>query len=198
MIEKLKKRLDKPYQLKADLKRGRNQYLKLDVDTDGCCLDEGKIAEAERYDGYYAVITNNLDYSTEEVSRLYGGLWQIEETFRVLKTNLRARPVFVWSDDHIQGHFMLCYLCLSLLRYSQYLLLHGKNERVSASNVMEAFRHPLAIVLGNYPNNVVTPTLIPKVYLQLAELLGLPPLKTNMTLTNFRTATKLDLSLNLK
>ena len=198
MIEKLKKRLDKPYQLKADLKRGRNQYLKLDVDTDGCCLDESKIAEAERYDGYYAVITNNLDYSTEEVSKIYGGLWQIEETFRVLKTDLRARPVFVWSDDHIQGHFMLCYLCLSLLRYSQYLLLHGKNERVSAGNIMEAFSCPLAIVLGNYPNNVVTPTLIPKVYLQLAEVLGLPPLKTNMTLTNFRTATKLDLSLNLK
>lgn len=198
MIEKLRKRLDKPYQLKADLKRGRNQYLKLDVDTDGCCLDEGKIAEAERYDGYYAVITNNLDYSTEEVSKIYGGLWQIEETFRVLKTDLRARPVFVWSDDHIQGHFMLCYLCLSLLRYSQYLLLHGKNERMSASNIMEAFSRPLAIVLGNYPNNVVTPTLIPESYLQLAEVLGLPPLKTNMTLTNFRTATKLDLSLNLK
>jgi transposase len=198
MIEKLKKRLDKPYQLKADLKRGRNQYLKLDVNTDGCCLDEGKIAEAERYDGYYAVITNNLDYSTEEITNIYGGLWQIEETFRVLKTDLRARPVFVWSDDHIQGHFMLCYLCLCILRYSQYLLLYEKNEKISASNIMDAFSKPLAIVLGTYPNNVVTPTQIPKVYLQLSEVLGLPPLKTNMTLTNFRAATKLDLSLNLK
>jgi len=198
MIEKLKKRLDKPYQLKADLKRGRNQYLKLDVDTEGCCLDEDKIAEAERYDVYYAVITNNLDYTTEEVTKIYGGLWQIEETFRVLKTDLRARPVFVWSDDHIQGHFMLCYLCLSILRYSQYLLLHEKKEKISASNIMEAFSNPLAIVLGTYPNNVVTPTRIPRVYLQLSEVLGLPPLKTNMTLTNFRAATKLDLSLNLK
>jgi len=86
--------------LKADLKRGRNQYLKLDVDTRSCCLDEERIAEAQKYDGYYAVITNNLDYSTEEVSTIYGGLWQIEETFRVLKTDLQARPVFVWSDQH--------------------------------------------------------------------------------------------------
>lgn len=198
MIDKLKKRLDRPYQLKADLKRGRNQYLKLDVDTQSCCLDEERIAEAQKYDGYYAVITNNLDYSTEEVSNIYGGLWQIEETFRVLKTDLQARPVFVWSDQHIQGHFMLCYLCLSILRYAQYLLLHEKNEKVSASKIMDAFRSPLAFILGTYPNNIVTPTRVPKVYLQLAEALGLPRLKTNMTLTNFRTATKLDLSINLK
>lgn len=198
MIDKLKKRLDRPYQLKADLKRGRNQYLKLDVDTQSCCLDDYRIAEAEKYDGYYAVITNNLDYSTQEVSNIYGGLWQIEETFRVLKTDLQARPVFVWSDQHIQGHFMLCYLCLSILRYAQYLLLHEKNEKASARNIMDAFRSPLALILGTYPNNVVTPTCIPKVYLQLAEVLGLPALKTNMTLTNFRTATKLDLSINLK
>jgi len=198
MIDKLKKRLDRPYQLKADLKRGRNQYLKLDVDTQSCCLDEERIAEAQKYDGYYAVITNNLDYSTEEVSNIYGGLWQIEETFRVLKTDLQARPVFVWSDQHIQGHFMLCYLCLSILRYAQYLLLHEKNEKVSASKIMDAFRSPLALILGTYPNNIVTPTRVPKVYLQLAEALGLPRLKTNMTLTNFRTATKLDLSINLK
>lgn len=198
MIDKLKKRLDRPYQLKADLKRGRNQYLKLDVDTQSCCLDEERIAEAQKYDGYYAVITNNLDYSTKEVSNIYGGLWQIEETFRVLKTDLQARPVFVWSDQHIQGHFMLCYLCLSILRYAQYLLLHEKNEKVSASKIMDAFRSPLALILGTYPNNIVTPTRVPKVYLQLAEALGLPRLKTNMTLTNFRTATKLDLSINLK
>lgn len=57
---------------------------------------------------------------------------------------------------------------------------------------------PLVLVLGAYPNNVVTPTCVPKVYLQMAEILGLPPLKTNITLTNFRTATKLDLSINLK
>jgi transposase len=198
MIDKLKKRLDRPYQLKADLKRGRNQYLKLDVDTQNCCLDEERIIAAERYDGYYAVITNNLDYSTEEVSNIYGGLWQIEETFRVLKTDLQARPVFVWSDQHIQGHFMLCFLCLCILRYAQYLLLHDKNEKVSARKIMDAFSSPLALVLGTYPNNVVTPTCIPKVYLQLAQALGLPNLKTNMTLTNFRAATKLDLSINLK
>lgn len=198
MLDKLKKRLEKPYQLKADLKRGRNQYLKLDVDTQNCCLDEERIRATERYDGYYAVITNNLDYSTEEVSDIYGGLWQIEETFRVLKTDLQARPVFVWSDQHIQGHFMLCFLCLCILRYAQYLLLHDNNERVSARKIMEAFSSPLAIVLGTYPNNVVTPTCIPEIYLHLAQVLGLPGLKTNMTLTNFRAATKLDLSINLK
>jgi hypothetical protein len=198
MLERLRKRLDKPYQLKADIKRGRNQYLALEIDTENCQLDQAKIAQAERFDGYYAVITNNLTYDTEQVAGIYGGLWQIEESFRILKTDLRARPVFVWTDAHIQGHFVLCFLCLCLIRYAQYFLLEKKQTWASAREIMEAIDSPLALVQGVYPRSVVTPTCLTQTYLDLAELLSLPPLKTNMTLTGFRAATKLDLSANLK
>lgn len=198
MLERLRKRLKKPYQLKADLKRGRNQYLALEIDTEHCQLDQAKIARAEQFDGYYAVITNNLTYTAQQVANVYGGLWQIEESFRILKTDLRARPVFVWSDAHIQGHFVLCFLCLCLLRYAQYLLLEQKQTRASAREIMEALDSPLAIVQGEYPRSIVTPTCLTQTYLDLAGILSLPPLKTNMTLTGFRAATKLDLSLNLK
>lgn len=198
MLERLRKRLNKPYQLKADLKRGRNQYLALDIDTEHCRLDEAKIAQAERFDGYYAVITNNLTYDTAQVATIYGGLWEIEESFRILKTDLRARPVFVWTDEHIQGHFVMCFLCLCLLRYAQYLLLTGKHIRVSARNIMESIYSPLALVQGEYPRSIVTPTCLTQTYLDLAAILSLPPLKTNMTLTGFRAATKLDLTVNLR
>lgn len=197
MVEKLTQRLDKPYQLKADLKRGRNQYLKLEVNTNDCTLDVDKIARAARLDGYYAVVTNNLDYSTSDVSSIYGGLWQIEESFRILKTDLRARPVFVWSDTHIQGHFALCFLCLCILRYAQYLLQTDMNKRVSAEILMDAFEWPLAVVIGEFPSCVVTPTRLTQEYLDLSQILNLPPLKTNMTLTNFRAATKLNLTKNI-
>jgi transposase len=198
MLERLKKRLDKPYQLKAAIKRGCNQFLQMELDTNDWKLNEAKIEEAARYDGYYAVITNNLELSTEQVYRIYGGLWKIEESFRILKTDLRARPVFVWNDEHIKGHFAMCFMSLCMLRYVQYLLEEAQKESVSAAKIMEAIREPLVLVQGEYPNNIVTPTRVSQTYLDLAELLKLPLLKSNMTLTKFRSCTKLDLTVNLK
>jgi transposase len=198
MLERLRKRLDKPYQLKAAVKRGCNQFLQMELDTADWKLDEAKIAEAARYDGYYAVITNNLNLSTEQVSTIYGGLWKIEESFRILKTDLRACPVFVWNDEHIKGHFAMCFISLCILRYAQYLLGEAHQESVSAARIMEAIHEPLVLVQGEYPNNVATPTQVSQTYLDLATILKLPVLKSNMTLTKFRSCTKLDLSVNLK
>lgn len=198
MIERLKKRLDKPYQLKAAIRRGCNQYLQMDLDSENWTIDEEKIQAAARYDGYYAVITNHLALGTEQISTIYRGLWKIEESFRVLKTDLRARPVFVWTDDHIHGHFAICFISLCMLRYAQYILETQKNISVSAARIMEAIREPLVLVQGDFPNNIVTPTRITQTYLDLAETLKQPLLKSNMTLTQFRASTKLDLSVNLK
>lgn len=198
MLEKLRKRLDKPYQLKASIKRGCNQFLQMELDTNDWKLNEAKIEEAARYDGYYALITNNLDLTTEQVCTIYSGLWKIEESFRILKSDLRARPVFVWNDEHIKGHFAMCFISLCILRYAQYLLVEAHQENVSAARIMDAIHEPLALVQGEYPNNVVTPTQVSQTYLDLATILKLPVLKTNMTLTKFRSCTKLDLSTNLK
>ena len=198
ILERLKKRLDKPYQLKAAIKRGCNQFLEMEVDTKDWKLDEAKIEEAARYDGYYAIITNNLDLSTEEVSKTYGGLWKIEESFKVLKSDIRACPVFVWNDEHIKGHFGMCFISLCMLRYAQYLLEVEEEKSISANRIMESIQEPLALVQGEFPNNVVTPTQIPQTYLDLAKILKLPQLKTNMTLTKFRSCTKLNLTINLK
>lgn len=198
VLEKLKKRLDKPYQLKAAVKRGCNQFLQMELDTENWKLDEAKIEQAARYDGYYAIITNNLNLSTDEVSKIYGGLWKIEESFRILKTDLRASPVFVWNDEHIKGHFAMCFISLCMLRYAQYLLEQSMGKSVPAVQIMEAIHDPLALVQGEYPNNIVTPTQVSQTYLDLASILKLTPLKTNMTLTKFRSCTKLDLTINLK
>lgn len=198
MLDRLKKRMDKPYQLKAAVRRGCNQYLEMELDTQDWKLDEARIAEAARYDGYYAIITNNLSLDTDKVLHIYGGLWKIEESFRILKTDLRARPVFVWNDDHIRGHFAMCFLSLCILRYAQHLLSSEQDRQASAAEIMEAIRDPLALVQGEFPKIVVTPTRISQTYLDLAEILKLPRLRRNMTLTKFRACTKLDLTVNLK
>jgi len=145
-----------------------------------------------------AVITNNLELDTQSVCKIYGGLWKIEESFRILKSDLRARPVFVWSDEHIKGHFAMCFISLCMLRYAQYLLETEKHVSVSARTIMEAIREPLVLVQGEFPRCVITPTRVTQTYLDLADLLGLSNMKTNMTLTKFRACTKLDLSINLK
>ena len=197
MLERLKKRLDKPYQLKAAIRRGCNQYLEMELDSSNWKLDEARIEEAARYDGYYAVITNNLDLTTQQVTGIYGGLWKIEESFRILKTDLRARPVFVWNDEHIKGHFAMCFVSFCMLRYAQYLLKTELQKSVSAAQIMDAIHEPVVLVQGEYPNNIVTPTRVSQTYLDLIKILKLPILKNNMTLTKFRSCTKLDLSINL-
>lgn len=198
ILERLKKRLDKPYQLKAAIKRGCNQYLQMEIDTEDWKLNEEKIEEAARYDGYYAIITNNPELGTEEVSKIYRGLWKIEESFRVLKSDIRACPVFLWSDEHIKGHFAMCFISLCILRYTQYLFEKTEGKSISASLIMETIHEPLVLVQGKYPNNIVTPTKVSQMYLDIAKMFKLPPLQTNMTLTKFRSSTKLDLSINLK
>ena len=198
VLERLRKRLDKPYQLKASIKRGCNQYLQMEVDTDKWILDEEKIRQAESFDGYYAVVTNNLELSTEEVCQIYRGLWKIEESFRILKTDLRACPVFVWNDNHVKGHFMMCFISLCLIRYIQYLLEKHYEISASAEVIMRAIREPLAVVHGEFPHSVVTPIKVSKTFLDIYSLMKMPALRTNMTLTQFRKSTKLDLTTNLK
>ena len=198
ILEKLNKRLDRPYQLKAAVKRGCNQYLKMEVDTSDWKIDEEKIRYSEMFDGYYAIITNNLEWDSEVVSEIYRGLWKIEESFRILKTDMQACPVYVWSDSHIRGHFAMCFLSLCMLRYMQYLLEKTTGKSLSAACIMEAISEPEVLLQGRFPCSAVTPINVPQAYIDLAKILNLPPLKTNMTLTNFRSATKLNLTKNIE
>ena len=82
-------------------------------------FDSAKVAEEERYDGYYAIVTSELDMSDTEVIETYRGLWEIEETFRVTKGVLETRPVYVSLQDHINAHFLTCFIALTIMRIIQ-------------------------------------------------------------------------------
>ena len=79
-------------------------------------LDLDKIAEDEKYDGYYAIITSEVNMPDHEVVKAYHGLWEIERSFRITKSNLQSRPVFVSLEKRIEGHFLTCYIALLILR----------------------------------------------------------------------------------
>ena len=69
-------------------------------------LKEDLIKEEEKYDGYYSIVTSELEMSDAELREKYRGLSKIEETFKITKTELETRPVFVWTKEHIEAHFL--------------------------------------------------------------------------------------------
>ena len=80
-------------------------------------LDDDKIAEEERYDGMYAVCTDLLDDPVGDILKVSEGRWQIEECFRIMKTDFEARPVYLSREDRIKAHFLTCFLSLTIYRY---------------------------------------------------------------------------------
>ncbi len=79
-------------------------------------FDIEKLKQAEMFDGYYAIITSELDKSDEEIVEIYRGLWRIEDSFKVTKSDLSSRPVFVSREDHINAHFLICFVALLIAR----------------------------------------------------------------------------------
>lgn len=87
-------------------------------------LNIEKIHEEESYDGFYAVSTN-LEDSATEIIRINRNRWEIEESFRIMKTEFAARPVYLSRDDRITAHFTTCFLALTVYRYFEKRIGHG-------------------------------------------------------------------------
>lgn len=78
-------------------------------------LNLDAIADEEKYDGFYGICTD-LNDPVYEVIKLNHNRWESEDSFRVLKTDFKARPAFVWTDSHIRAHFMVCFIALLIFR----------------------------------------------------------------------------------
>ena len=90
------------------------------------CFNFEAIAEEEKYDGYYAIVSNLFDmengalrYDDGKVIDLYRGLWRVEDAFRVTKSELEARPLYLSRDDRIKAHFLTCFISLVIVRLIQ-------------------------------------------------------------------------------
>ncbi len=80
-------------------------------------LDENKISEEAQYDGLYAVCTDLLDDEVGDILKVSEGRWQIEECFRIMKTDFSARPVYLQDENRIKAHFLICFLALTIYRF---------------------------------------------------------------------------------
>ena len=107
------------------IKKGVDEYTKeniIDKETGEVLQNTKKLRsvdleKAEKdamYDGYFCIITSELDYDERKIRQAYRGLWRIEQSFRIMKTDLYARPVFVSKNKHIRAHFLICFVALSM------------------------------------------------------------------------------------
>lgn len=99
-------------------------------------LKEDLIKEEEKYDGYYCIVTSELDMSDADLRKKYRGLSKIEETFKISKSELETRPVLVWTNEHIESHFLTCFVALYIVR----LLEKETNNKYSIRKIIESLK----------------------------------------------------------
>lgn len=99
-------------------------------------LDIEKLEEEAKYDGYYSIVTSELEMADLEMRDIYRGLARIEETFKISKSDFDSRPVFVRTNDHIDAHFTTCFVALVLIRLLQAKLGH----RYPVRRILESLR----------------------------------------------------------
>ena len=118
-----------PSAFKASNRRGVKKYVKTEqVDPSTgllsninpvLSLDQDKLAADSLLDGYWLLHTSQVEVTDAALLNQYRQLWRIEENFRVSKTDLHTRPVYVWTPEHVEAHFLICFLALVITRVLQ-------------------------------------------------------------------------------
>ncbi len=144
-IEKAKKLIKSPSSFNRSTSHGAAGYVKNltfvkdtgeIADINALILDEKKIKDQEELDGYYVLITSEYEKSASEIIEIYRGLWKIEESFKVTKSDLETRPVFVSTEDHIKAHFLTCFISLVIARILEFKL----NGKYSITQIIDSLK----------------------------------------------------------
>lgn len=90
-------------------------------------LDE-KLKKYKETMGFYSIVTSEIDEDDKEIINRYHGLSRIEDSFRIIKSDLEGRPIYVWTEEHIKAHFLICFIALTIIRIIQYKILKYENK----------------------------------------------------------------------
>lgn len=146
IIEKAKNLINNPGAYTKATSYGASGYInniKFDKETgtvsntSELSLNKEKIKEEEKYDGYYSIVTSEEHLSDLELRNIYKGLSKIEETFKITKSEFNARPINVRLEDHIDAHFLICFISLVIIR----ILQNKTNEKYSLKNLLEKIKN---------------------------------------------------------
>ena len=155
-IEKLRQKLEKSKKPQSLISNyGYKKYLTVEGDVQ-VCINEEKLEREALWDGLHGIMTNirEKDMKAEEALSQYHGLWQVEESFRITKHDLRIRPVFHWSAKRIKAHIAICFVAFSLIRFLQYRIRQKTGENFSPERIREElFRIQESILKHTIDNN---------------------------------------------
>jgi hypothetical protein len=101
-------------------------------------LDVDKIKEYIDLMGYYTIMTSEIEKSNEEIISKYHGLSRIEDSFRITKSDLSGRPVFVRTPEHINAHFLTCFIALTMIRIIQHKILKYQGKVTNSTQKWES------------------------------------------------------------
>lgn len=101
-------------------------------------LDLEAIKEAKKFAGYNLIVTSEVNLNPQKIYSIYHGLWRIEESFRITKSYLQARPVYLQTRESIYGHFLICYLSLVLLRLLEFNVF---SNELNSSDLVKFIRN---------------------------------------------------------
>lgn len=140
-IERAKKILE--HMDPEKFKKGPNdvtRFIKSDKGKTDYYIDENKIIEESKYDGFYAVATNIFDMTEIEILDIQSRRYKIEDCFRVLKTNFNSRPVYHHKENRIKAHFLICYTALLIYRLLE-VKLDRNNTHFTTNQIIETLKN---------------------------------------------------------
>ena len=131
-------------------------------------INEDKIDEDMSLAGFNLIVTSEVNMSPMEIYNVYHGLWRIEESFRVMKTYLEARPAFLQTEASVYGHFLICYLSLTILRLLELKIF---NDELPIGQIIEFIRNYKITFKGN--NSYINNASLSRSFSYIKEKLGL-------------------------
>ena len=155
-IEKLRVKLEKSKNPKSLLSNyGYKKFITVEGEVK-VLVDEEKLQREALWDGLHGVMTNIMDkkMNAEEILSHYHGLWQVEDSFRIEKHDIRVRPVFHWTAKRIKAHIVICFMAFAMIRFLQYKIKQKTSEAFSAERIREElFRVQESVLVNTADNN---------------------------------------------
>lgn len=154
-------------------------------------INQEKLNRDRKYAGFNMIVTSEINASDNDIYDIYHHLWRIEETFRILKTNLDARPVYVQKESTIFGHFLVCYTSILMIRILQFLVY--KNE-IKSNDIIEFMK---TFNVYKIDDDLYINQLKPKKYLEKIKI-NFSPIIDNAKFGNKEINELLNCSIGLK
>ena len=134
-------------------------------------INQEKVDEALKYCGYNMIVTSEINANPNEIYKIYHNLWRIEESFRIMKTYLESRPVFLSLKETICGHFLICYFALTIMRL---LELKTFKDELTIDELFKFIRN--YEVTKNFDTSYINCANASETYLKIKKTLGIKKL----------------------